>query len=108
MISEGATLASEAGLLGVPAIYINKIRATNNEDQEKYGTVFNFSNQSGILEKVDEILSTSDFKQVWQKRRDKILSDKIDLTGLLVWFIEEYPVSFKLLQEDPTLQEKFY
>ncbi len=107
VISEGATLASEAGLLGVPTIYVNKIHATNNEDQEKYGTVYNFSNHSGILEKVEEILSTPHYKQVWQKKRGKIISDKIDLTALLVWFIEEYPESFNLLRDDPAFQEKF-
>ena len=42
-VGEGATMASEAGILGTPAIYVSTISRCYNDDQEKYGTVYNSS-----------------------------------------------------------------
>ena len=106
VVSEGATIASEAGVLGVPTIYVNSIVRSYNEDQEKYGTVFNFRSGEGVMEKVNELISTYD-KEVFKERRKNLLNDKIDLTSLLVWFIENYPESARIMKENPDYQYKF-
>ncbi len=106
-IGEGATMASEAGVLGTPSIYINSLCRAYNEDQEKYGLVFNFQNGKGVIEKIDEILSNPDYKKEWQKRRKKLLADKINVTSFLVWFIENYPKSSQIMKENPDYQYRF-
>ena len=104
VVSEGATMASEAGVLGTPAVYVNSLARCYNEDQEKYGTVFNFRNGVGILEKVKEIIK-SDIKK--EMRNKSIFRDKIDVTAFLVWFVSEWSESFKIMKENPDYQYNF-
>jgi uncharacterized protein len=106
-IGEGATMTSEAGILGIPAIYVNSQLSSYNEDQEKYGLVYNFRNGKNVLVKIDEILKIHNLKDEWQKRRNKMLDDKIDVTAFMVWFVENYPESFKIMKENPDYQYKF-
>lgn len=106
-IGEGATMASEAGILGTPAIYVNSLERCYNEDQENYGTVFNFRNSKGVLEKVNDLISDPGLKQKTISGRDKLLSDKIDVTKFLVWFIENYPESANIMKANPDYQLKF-
>lgn len=106
VVSEGATIASESGVLGVPTIYVNSIVRSYNEDQEYYGTVFNFRNGDGVIEKITELTTnynSNDFKQ----RREKLLKDKIDVTAFMVWFVENYPDSAKIMKENPDYQKRF-
>jgi hypothetical protein len=91
VISEGATISSEAGVMGTPSIYVNTISRCYNDDQEKYGTVINLRNGSELLLNVQTILSDPSYKDITRSRSKKIIEDKIDLTRLLVWFIEGYP-----------------
>lgn len=107
VISEGATMASEAGVLGVPSLYVNSQSRCYNEEQEKYSTVFNFRNGLGVLNKIEEIISNSKYQENAKKGSQKLLNDKIDLTALLSWFIENYPNSPKVLRENPNYQDKF-
>ncbi len=46
-------------------------------------------------------------EEEWQKRRQKMLSDKIDVTSFMVLFIENYPASVKVMQENPDYQNRF-
>ena len=87
VVSEGATIASEAGVLGTPSIYINSIARSYCQDQERYGLVFNTSESEKVFGLVDEILKqdSSEFK----KRRDKLLQDKVNVTQYLYDFIKE-------------------
>lgn len=107
VVSEGATMASEAGVLGIPTIYVNSLRACNNEDQEKYGLVFNFQSGAGVLEKIKELEKIDNRKAIFQQRRDSLLNDKINLTLLLIWVVENYPKSIEILKSDPNIQKKF-
>ncbi len=106
-VGEGATMASEAGLLGTPSIYINSLVRCYNEDQEKFGTVFNFRNGDGVIEKINEILAMPDYKKTWKERSRKLLESKIDVTAMLVWFVENFPESTKILQKQPDYLNKF-
>jgi predicted glycosyltransferase len=104
VVSEGATMASEAGVLGTPAVYVNSLARCYNEDQEKYGTVFNFRNENGVVDKIYELVNS---KLNMVERRKKLLSDKIDTTAFLIWFIENWPNSFKTMKEKPDYQYNF-
>ncbi|MBW1612696.1 MAG: DUF354 domain-containing protein [Deltaproteobacteria bacterium] len=105
VISEGATLASEAGVLGAPTIYVNSIKRCYNEDQEeRYSTVYNYRSGSGVLKRIEELVSV--------KRSDfgiskKMVDEKIDLTAFLVWFVEDWPESFNIMKENPDYQYRF-
>lgn len=107
VISEGATIASEAGVLGIPSIYVNSLVRSYNEDQEQYGTVFNYRNGKGVLEKIKLLLSNPNLQEETRKGCDKMLSDKINVTAFLVWFVENYPKSKKIIKENPDYQNRF-
>ena len=106
-IGEGATMASECAILGTPAVYVNSMEAGTIDDQEKYGLVYHFRSGNGVLEKVKELVNDKHLKSKTLKRRKLLLNDKIDVTGLLVWFVENYPDSFRIMKNDPDYQSRF-
>jgi len=80
-------------------------------DQEKtYKLGHNFSeseeDQRNAIEKGIEILNAVNLKEEWQKRRQKMLDDKIDVTAFLVWFVENYPESMRIMRENPVETQK--
>lgn len=107
VVAEGATMASEAGVLGTPSIYVNSLKRCYNEDQEKYGLVFNFQSGKGVFEKIKEIEEIDNKQYVFDQRREKLLKDKIDITSLLIWFVENYPESQEEIFNNPKIQFKF-
>ncbi len=92
-IGEGATMASESAILGTPAIYINSISAGTISQQEEYELLFNFKNGTGVIDKIKALDKISDREKLFEKRQQKLLEDKIDVTAFLIWFIERYPES---------------
>jgi predicted glycosyltransferase len=95
IFGESATMASEAAVLGIPAIYLdNTGRLYTKEQQEKYGLVFNYTeseeDQQKALAKGVELLTTPGIKEEWQEKREKMLAEKIDVTRWLVDFIEAF------------------
>jgi len=107
VISEGATIASEAGVLGVPTIYVNSIVRSYNEDQQRFGTVFNYRSGEGVIDKLSELLEDKEINKKTKQGRLEILKEKIDVTAFLVWFVENYPESFTIMKENPGYQERF-
>jgi uncharacterized protein len=88
-IGEGASMASEAAILGVPSIYIsNTQRGYLNELEQKYGLVYNIEGKTEGLKKALEILENNSFKEEWHLKRDKMLSEKIDVVEYMVNTIE--------------------
>ena len=106
-VGEGATMASECAMLGVPAIYVNSLNVhTIQDQQEKYGLIYSYRSGKGVVEKAKEILK-QDIKQEFEKKSLQMLHDKIDVTAFFVWFVENYPQSFKIMKENPDYQLKF-
>lgn len=106
-VGEGATMASECAMLGTPAIYVSILNAGTLREQEKYGLIFCYKNQIGVLEKALELLNTPDLKKTWQIRREKMLAEKIDVTAFMVWLVENYPESTKIIKDNPDYQFNF-
>jgi len=109
---ESSTMASEACMLGIPAIFLNNSGTFLTTDEEKtFGMVFNFTeseeDQRRSIEKGVELLSTPGIREEWQKKREKMLSEKIDVTAFLVWFIENWPESRRIMKENPGWQMGF-
>ncbi len=71
--------------------------------------VFNYTesekDQLASIQQGQEILTTTGLHETWQKRRQTMLKDKIDVTAFLVWFIEHYPESAKLMRNKQDRQK---
>lgn len=104
-IGEGATTASESAVLGVPAIYTNVLKANNCADEEQYGLLYQMTDCNTVINKSIEILNQP--REVYRERKEHFLSEKIDVTAFLVWFIEHYPDSVKMMHENPDFQHRF-
>ncbi len=85
VISEGATIASEAGVLGTPTVYINSIPRSYCQDQEKYGLVFNTSDSGAVFRHVENILQQD--RDTFRKKAQQLLTDKINVTRYLYDFV---------------------
>lgn len=112
LFGESATMVSEAGVLGTPGIYLdNTGRCYTFEQEERYGLCYNFSESTGDqLKAIDlgiELLLGADLKKEWDVRRIKMLKEKIDVTAFLVWFVENWPKSFEIMQKNQDYQDKF-
>lgn len=94
-VGEGGTMASEAAVLGTPAVYTNTLRMGYTDEEEyKYGLLFNFPNYDesyeDIIKKTLELIAQDDLKVEWEKKKDHLLNDKIDVTKFMVETIERY------------------
>lgn len=112
LFGESATMASEAAILGTPAIYLDNVgRGYTSEQEEKYDLVYNFteseSDQILAIEKGIEILNNPNAKKEAIEKSKKMISEKIDITSFLIWFIENYPGSKKIIKENPDYQYNF-
>jgi predicted glycosyltransferase len=106
-IGEGATTASECAMLGTPSVYVSTISPGTLVQQEKYGLVSCLRNSNGLLDKIEELFNTPDLRCDFQRRRNKMLSENIDVTAMLIWFVENYPKSKAILLNDPSFQFSF-
>jgi len=91
-IGEGGTMASESAVLGVPAIRVSSFPRNGyiEELEEKYGLVHSLLPQEDYLGEVTTLLNNKDLKQDYQKKRDILLNEKINVTQFMVGFIERY------------------
>lgn len=112
LVGDSQTMTSEAAVLGTPAIrcntFVGRIHYLE-EEEHKYGLTYGFHpNQSEeMFDKIEELLSMPNLKQEWQSRRQKMLSEKIDYSRFLTWFIESYPESCEIVKGNPDYQYGF-
>ncbi|HOX36241.1 MAG TPA: DUF354 domain-containing protein [Methanoregulaceae archaeon] len=91
-VGEGATMATEAALLGTPSIYISSLaRLMGNfiELEKTYGLLSSFSDTTAALGKAEEILTDPHSKENWKLKKERLLNDKIDVTAFMVRSVED-------------------
>jgi len=106
-VGEGATVATEAAILGTPSIYVSSLVGTMGnfiELEETYDLLYSFTGSSATLRRAVEILQDPASKEKWRIKRERLLDDKIDVTAFLIWFIENYPWSFAEIKKHPESQ----
>ncbi|MBR1807904.1 MAG: DUF354 domain-containing protein [Paludibacteraceae bacterium] len=109
LIGDSQTMTSEAAVLGTPAIrcntFVGRIHYLE-EEEHKYQLTYGFlpEQTEQMFDKIDELLSMPNLKAEWQRRRERMLADKIDYAKFLTWFIENYPDSAHIMRENPDYQ----
>ena len=88
-VTEGATVASEAAVLGTPVVYINTLKAGSINMFEKYGLLRQSTDTAWALELSLDWLKDEKAKQKCRTARRKFLADKIDVTDYIVKTIEQ-------------------
>ena len=107
-IGESGTMASESALLGTPVIYVNSLPLMGYlREAETHQMLFHFKNDQGVLSKVSELMNSDDLKGSFFNHHKTLLKNKIDGSSFMVWFLENYPESIAILNQDPEYQSKF-
>ena len=100
LISDSQTMSAEAAVLGTPSIrfndFVGKLGYLEELEQMYELTYGIKSNEpEKLLQIIDELRSIRDIQAVWQNRRKKMLTEKIDLTDFMVRFVKNYLLSIK-------------
>ena len=112
LIGDSQTMTSEAAVLGTPALKCNTFAgklSVPNELENVYQLCYSFlpDQFDAFFSKIEELLSIDNVKSYFAVNRKRLLADKIDVTAFYVWFIENYPESVKVMNENPTFQDIF-
>ncbi|MFW6012402.1 MAG: hypothetical protein ACOC92_01690, partial [bacterium] len=82
---------SEAAVLGTPAVFLSSTgRGYTDEQEGRYGLVHNFTpaREAEALARVEELSAQEDLAEDAARRRERLLAERIDVTGWLVDFFE--------------------
>jgi predicted glycosyltransferase len=112
LICDSQSMSVEASMLGIPSLRFSSFAgriSVLEELEHQYGLTYGISPEQPelLLSKLEELLVMDDLKGEFQARRRKMLTDKIDVTAFLVWFIENYPESKEIMKKDPDYQYNF-
>lgn len=108
-VGDSQSMAVEAAVLGTPSLRFNdfagRIRVLE-ELEHRYGLTrgIRSSDEAQLLDAVAAHLERPSPAAEWRARRDRMLAEKIDVTALLVWLIQNYPEGRERLLRDPTYQ----
>jgi predicted glycosyltransferase len=94
-VGEGATMASESAILGVPAVYVNTLRLGYIDMHEKYGLLKQTTDVQQAMKYCIDWLADPDTKEKCTKARQKFLAEKIDVTDYIVNTIEQAGIKGK-------------
>ncbi|UTW62654.1 DUF354 domain-containing protein [bacterium SCSIO 12741] len=93
-VGEGATMASEAAVLGTHAIFVSQLTAGSLDEQEKaFDLVFNADGDDRFdrtRERTLEWLGDPQLEEKGREKRKKLLQEKTDINGLFIQKIESY------------------
>jgi len=111
-IGDSQSMAIESSILGTPNIRFNNFVgriSVLNELENKYQLTkgIHSSEIAKLIDAVDLMTSNPNIFKQHEEKRAKLVQDKIDVTAFLVWFIENYPNSKRIMRENPEYQYRF-
>ncbi len=86
VFSEGATMASEAVMLGTHALYVNTIVSGSTREQcERFHLLYNFNEGEDRYERAaaqaEALLQTPGLVELGREKRRKLLEEKVDINA---------------------------
>jgi len=95
VVGDDPIICAEAGVLGIPWIFISQSSAPTLEEQE---IQYEIGSQVESIEEADELaemLLTGEVEPDFDRARKEILNDKIDLTEWMIRFVEIFEKTVK-------------
>lgn len=89
-VGDDPIVSSEAGVLGVPWIFISDSTVSTLEEQEIHYEIGTQVPDIEEAEKIGEIILTEEIEPDFEKARRDILTDKTDLTEWMIRFVKLY------------------
>jgi len=110
-VGDSQSMAVEAAILGTPGIrfnnFVKKISVLEElESKYKLAVGIHSSQPEKLFERIETLLKVKgvDFLSA---RRTKLLSDKIDVSAFMIWFLDNYPGSVEKMKQTPEIQFRF-
>jgi len=92
-VGEGATMAAEAGVLGVPWIFVSSAgRGFLADQQSRYGLGYWVQDRQGAEDALSH-LRLANLRSVWKAKRERMLSEKEDVVSFITRQIEDWPLA---------------
>jgi len=112
LICDSQSMSVEASILGTPSLRYSSFAgriSVLEELEHKYKLTFAFQigKENELIKKLNNILNINNFEDEFDKKKNIMLSDKINVTKFLVWFIENYPKSADEMLKDSKIQEQY-
>ena len=112
LIADSQTMSAEAAVLGTPYVrfndFVGKISYLEELEQKyKLGFGIETKDKKKLFKTVADLLENRNLKEEWLVKKEKMLSEKIDMTSFMVWFFENYPKSMEIMHKNPNYQNKF-
>ncbi len=103
---EGATISSEAAVLGTHAIYLDFAgRGYTDEQERRFKLVYNFYLDERSVEEslicAEKLLQTPEIRAKGKEKGKGLISHMIDVSAFLIQVIEHWPESRDLLLSNP-------
>lgn len=91
IVTDSQTMTVEAAVLGVPAVRINTFIGKSSvidELENDYKLTYGFfpNEHPSIIETIKHLATALEINDVWQQKRKKLLSEKIDLNAWMIGF----------------------
>jgi len=112
-IGEGGATAIEAALLGTPTVHFETFKFKSGKIMDvththgnfdelvnRYKMLYTFADPNRAINKALTILQDKNAKKDMERKRERLLREKIDVTAFMTDFIENYPESFYTLSEE--------
>lgn len=107
---ESSTMVAEGAVLGTPGVFLdNTGRLFTKDIEQQYHLCYNYTespeDQLQAITTGEQILNGS-IATNFQSQHAQLLKEKIDVTGMFCWFIENYPESERMWRENREEIEK--
>jgi predicted glycosyltransferase len=92
-VGEGATMATEAGLLGTPAVYASsQVGTMGNFDElaDRWDLVHSHRRGEEALADALALADRPEAKDEWQRKSETLMAEKIDVTQWMIDLVLEY------------------
>jgi hypothetical protein len=93
VVSDSSTTATEAALLGTPAVRSNSFAGAGDvsnftELGERYGLVYSTPDESAAVERCTALLEDPTAGERWRERRDRLLRETVDVAAFATGVVE--------------------
>src|SRR5690625_3880177 len=105
-------MAADVGVLRVRFVRFNDVVGRLSyldelENTYQMGYGFKTSQADEMINKVSALISEPALKNTFAQKREKLLAGKINCASFIIWCIENWPESKRIMQEEAGYQERF-
>jgi predicted glycosyltransferase len=93
-VGDSQTMATEAAVLGTPAVRSNTFAGENDMSnfirlESEYELLYSTADEQEAIALVEQLSETSDLEEMWHERRERLIEDTVDVTSYMLSIIDE-------------------